>query len=803
PYLPLATALTPIGGLPILTGDDDGRADERRLQLYVGSANLLAEAARQQPVVLIIDDLHWAEQGTLDLTGHLVSSIAHDGGSATSRVLLVLVTRPVRGGRGAAALLDRVRRLPTARHLAVGGLDHFAMFQLVMSETGERPSRQLLDQLEEASDGNPLLTRSLLERLEAFGSLSVRGGELIQRGSEEILAGRRELDELLRHRIAGVTVPCRELLTIASFLGDDQPVALLQSVAALDAAALDARLQEAADAHLLVEDGDTYHFDHPQLRQLLLHGPRGRRRQELHLRIADSLEQLDPGDPERALTIAHHLRRAGPVVDPDRLVHYSLMAASQASTVVAWGEAARAYDSAIEVTVAREDGPSAFLALLLTRGAYAHWYNHDNNGAIAYAERAAAMAKAISDHRLWALALETLARAIWSSDIGRFGNKVDTAPWEELLDALGDREPSVLARVHYTIASLAFEAADNDRARRHAELGRALLVGSDEPSLAAAIEFTLGLTHLGALELDDASAALARSAVGAGLTDDHLRASSVPSRLAMVHWVGGDLLAAMEEVRDAITRTTPIAAWAEQSVAASIGCGVAAGLGRFDESDRLAEEAQRLLQWAGYVSAAGILFPGLAWSRAIRGDEGGAREALQLWTASGGRGATRLRILIDLLNGVPLSALDAQRTRERPLTGLSPLLDIPTVGTAIEVGDAIDDLQLLDAALARALELLALGARLDMGWSFYLPRLAGTAAMRLDRLDQAAELLDRGWQDAERTGCVVEQAHTAVAQGRLARARGSDPGDWFGHGTSIADRLGLVPLLRAVDVHSH
>ena len=501
PYLPLATALRPIGDLASLLhplGDDTPeRGDARRLQLYVGAVDLVERAAADATLLLVIDDLHWADQGTLDLLGHLLHVVRP--------MMTVLPYRPINDGP-LRELSERVRRTDWHREIVLEGLDPFALHEMVEELTGERPSRKLLDGLADASEGNPLLVRSLLARLEAFGVLTTRDGLLTHRGGEEILAGPAELDELLRHRVRDLSRACLDLLVTAAFIDEGGRLEDVRAVMRIDEARFAHLIEEAASAGVLRDD-EVIHFDHPQLRYVLYQRPRGARRQELHLKVADHLETNASDDAQHVVAIAHHLRRAGNRADPDRVVRACLAAASQAAAMVAWREAALSYDAAIEAIERIEEGPSALAALLHARSAYAHWYNHDNPGAVDHARAAVEIARPLGDLAIWADALTSWARGMWSGESGAWGSSFDFSPFDEFLDAVGDREPRLRARVQHVRGTLRFMTTDSDGAREDLEAALALATAEDDTRTLGEVTFAIASVYVADAELPEAIAA--------------------------------------------------------------------------------------------------------------------------------------------------------------------------------------------------------------------------------------------------------------------------------------------------------
>jgi hypothetical protein len=766
PYLPLATALRPIGDiaglLRPLIDDTPERSDERRLHLYVGAADVVQQASTEAPLLLVVDDLQWADQGTLDLLAHLLHVSAQATGGRP--LLVVLPHRPVIEGP-VAEFTARLRRADWYHEIELQGLDVFSLHELVEQLTGQRPARRLLEGLEEASAGNPLLARSLLERLEHFGVLTLRNGYLTHRGGEEILAGPAELDEMLRHRLRDLSRPCQDLIVVAALMGEGEDFTDVRAVLGTDESRFHGLVEEAVAAGVL-RDHAAVRFDHPQVRQVMAQRPRGARRQQLHLRIADHLESLGDPDPSRAVAIAHHLRRSGALADPDRVVRASVTAANHAAAVVAWGEAARAYDAAIEALQREDAGPGAFRALLHSRSAYAHWYNHDNPAAEQHARAAVEIAKHLGDLKLWADALQTLAHAMWSGEAGAYGNPQDLTPFDEYLTAAGDLAPGLQARVHRVRGTLSLQIFDVDGARR--DFARAEeLVDADDLRAIGDVEFARAGLAMSDLELDGALRRFRHSRECALATGNELQRVSTLRGEAMALWATGDLPGAADAATSAMSAAVPIAAWAECSVAASIAAGVALARGCFDDAEALCIEAERLTRWAGYPPTMQMVHSVRACARATQGDFSGAHAALDDWALAGTRGVQRFRSVVHAMAG-DHEAVPAWRPR--PIPDPVSLFDVASMAAAVEIGDIVDDQLRIAWGAAGLATALRRGMRFDLGWAFFVPRLAAVAAARLGDVAQATEWFELAASEAARAGAAAESERITSDRARLLGA---------------------------------
>ncbi|MFF5264940.1 AAA family ATPase [Actinomadura viridis] len=294
--------------------ETDTASGEERARLFELVLILLERLAERGPVVLVIEDAHWADRSTRDLLAFLVRN-------ADSAPLLIVVTyradelhrahplRPLLAGLGR---LDRVRRLELAR------LSRADVARMVTGLRGVEPPAALVERIHARSEGNPLFVEFLLE--------SGAEGELPESLRDLLLAGVQRLPE-----------ETQDVLRDASGGGTRIEHALLAAVSGLDDARLTRLLRPAVAAGVLVVDGDGYAFRHALIREAvhddLLPGEHTR----LHTRYAQALEQ-DPGlVPVRRLwaELSHHWKWAH---DPTWALVSSWRAAGEAHRALAYAE---------------------------------------------------------------------------------------------------------------------------------------------------------------------------------------------------------------------------------------------------------------------------------------------------------------------------------------------------------------------------------------------------------------------------------------------------------------------------------
>ena len=333
-------------GEPALEAGAVGHAEEERLRREVGS--FLMDLARSRPVALFLDDLHWADESTLELLHHLARQAHGD------RLLLVGIYRDVEVGRQhrLEGILRELRRQELVQTIAVRGLPEAGTAALLAAGLGEAEvSAEFADLVHRQTDGNPFFIQQVLRALVERGDVYREGDRWQRREMAEI-----ELPESIRstigERVSRLSASAQEVLASASVLGQSFEFEDLREVAGIDEVALEQVLGEAIGVGLVrTSDGETHSFDHALTHHTLVAEIPARRRRRLHAAAAAAISNR-PGAEARAAEIARHYLEAD---DPPHASRWSLLAAERARRLYAHREAERHYSVAAEMAVACGD----------------------------------------------------------------------------------------------------------------------------------------------------------------------------------------------------------------------------------------------------------------------------------------------------------------------------------------------------------------------------------------------------------------------------------------------------------------
>ena len=512
PYLPITTALAtiaPDGGLTSLSGpldlDETGRgAEEDPAHLWRRAEQALLDVLGDKPVVLVIDDLQWADPASQSLLLHLLVLLDHASAARRIRVLTILTVRTPVDDERVARTVARLEREPSTITLTLEGLSRPELRELLGLVAPAPPTAALVELVVESSGGNPLLAEEVLRSGLDVKDLRVEAGSLVP-AHEHLAVDLRTFDRAVSARIEGVSPECRTLLTTAALLGEPHDVRDLAVAADLPMSDVDGLLEEGVEAGILLDRDGQVAFAHPQVRHVLFHTPSRRARERLHLRIADRLEER--GDASVA-AIAHHLTRAGSQVESARLSRWSQLAAGQALAIGAWSDAAIAADTALAAL-----GPEApwdqraDLHSLVSRAA-----SHDFDLAVAsrHGGLAVDLAEAHGDAARWAAALIPLARTL-ATNAGAGPVADPTSLLRAYLAANPDADGAARAEVLALLSEIRAAYDDLDGAAEAAAEAAVALPEDAAPGLASSAPFAEGMAHWARLDLPSASDAFQRA----------------------------------------------------------------------------------------------------------------------------------------------------------------------------------------------------------------------------------------------------------------------------------------------------
>lgn len=799
PYLPLTMALGPLHDdgpwlLGRATPPSDPAADPTRSWGEV--AEILLAAARR-PVVLVVDDLQWVDPASQALLMHLLVVLDHASSTRPVQLLTIVTVRtPVTDPR-VGRTLSRLEREPHTVALELGGLDRAEIRDLLATLSPAPASASLLQQVMESTSGSPLLAQSIVRRGMRDGRLTLAGGTLMPALIDPLRVSPDELDRSVIDALELVSQPCRDLLTVAAFLGDHHRIVDVAEVAGVEPAAADALVEKAIDAGLLHDLTNRCAFASSQVRHVLFHAPNLRARQRIHLRIADTLEAR--GDETEAIAIAHHLGRAGDAVARSRVARWAGHAARRAMSLGAWADAGIAAEQALAAAppdASWED--LAELHLLLTDAASRDF---DLGTAHRHGTAAIELARTHGDEIRWGRAVGRLARTL-VTNAGEPG--LGSSPTQLIGDYLRSNQaadPSMRAELLSLLAEIWAAAGQTDEAVEAAADARALVDDETPPLVAAAVWVAEGLVRWTRLELVASAEAYERAMQSGTDLPGASPAMYAAVRHNLVDHLAGQVDRAGASVATLLPRLAGAQVWGEHALAAAGATSLALVRGQFDDVERLGAMAELAMSRSAYLEPTAIALPAMALGRALRGDGSGARAAIHRMGAGPGTTA-RYEIAIDALLGDTERVSRALRERAwRPPDPEPEMRDLPSAVLFAEVATALDDPDMASAALAPLMAARRKGVVLSQGWAVLITRLIADCLAVVDELREADEWLAVAADEAITGGLTVEAARVSLSRARrTARDELAPEHLRHQHATDAAhalDALGALPLAAA------
>src|SRR5215207_3077186 len=581
----LASLIPELGAPPSAATRRHRRPHERsRHELFDAIVRLLLHAAEAERLLLILDDLHWADLPTLSLLRQLVRRGA---GSA----LLVIVTFSDLDSDPAGPLtqaLSDLRREAGMETIRLEGLRRAEVVSLAAAHLGRRSIEHAWTQrLFEQTGGNPFFVEELLHTPLAAPAERVA----VPEGVKDVIG--RRLD-----RLAPATL---DILTLAAVLGNDFRLGALQAVA-LEQSQDDliAAMEAAVAARVILEDPDEvdrFSFTHALVRETLYERPIASRRVRLHRRVAVSLEAAPL--PVHPAELAHHYFQAREVGGARKAIVHSLRAAEVAQAAHAHEDAEAHYERALTaLEIVSRDDTAARCDVLLALGA-TRWRANEHDPRSTFVE-ALELARGLASSG-------RLARAVLGAG-GRFYAPGDTdehyiALLEEALAALEPGDSVLRVRL---LAGLAEKLVFAQPPQRAGDLAAEAVGMARRLGEAGALAAALMGRHAALLHAEHAQERLRIGEQALALTGElGARELGALGR----HWLLYDLAEA-GELEEAQRRHAELELLADElhqplyrHSSLSWRCVWAGLAGRFDEAERIARESVRLAEHAGAPDA--------------------------------------------------------------------------------------------------------------------------------------------------------------------------------------------------------
>ena len=429
--------------------------ETERYRLFDAVAAWLRDVSGDAPVLLVVDDLHWAAKPTLLLLRHVLQS------ADPLHVLMVATYRDTDVDRAhpLAELLADVPRLEEAERLFLSGLDVPGVVAFMEEAAGHNLDDEgvaLAQTIWRETEGNAFFVTEVIRHLTESRAIVQQDGRWVVTADVADVGIPAGVRDVVGRRLSRLSRDANRVLAIASVVGLEFEPAIVQLAGGFEEDAVFTALEDAAAARLVVEVPGLIprnRFSHALVRATLYEELSAARRAALHRRVAETLEALHARNLDDHLpALAHHWSRAAaPAGETARGVDYSARAGDRALAQFAHDEAVGYYRQALELlsVTGRPADPDRHLELLLALGEAQR-----RAGDPAHREtllQAAERAREQGDvHALTRAALAN-TRGLLPSAIGRVDDE-KVAVLQAAIAAVGDGDPRARARLLATLA---------------------------------------------------------------------------------------------------------------------------------------------------------------------------------------------------------------------------------------------------------------------------------------------------------------------------------------------------------------
>ena len=331
-------------------------ADQQRRLIFSAFLEYVQRGSQKSPGVFLFDDLHWADEPTLQLLLHMAPHLA------SLRLLVIGTYRDVEldVNRPFAKTLESLLRQRLAARVTLRRLNESGVQQMLSAMGGSAAPSGLAKVVFRETEGNPFFVEEVYQHLSEEGKLFDASGAW----KPDLRVDTIEVPEGVRlvigRRLDRLGEKARKVLTAAAVIGRAFPLDLLTAILDFSEDEVLDAVEEAERAQLVAADNSQrtarYGFVHELIRTTLAGGLSMPRRQRLHLRIADAIERLRAASLEsHASMLAHHLYQAGAAADAQRAGKALALAGNRALASAAFEEALETFDNLLGLELAEHD----------------------------------------------------------------------------------------------------------------------------------------------------------------------------------------------------------------------------------------------------------------------------------------------------------------------------------------------------------------------------------------------------------------------------------------------------------------
>jgi tetratricopeptide (TPR) repeat protein len=324
---------------------DSATPDGRRYRLFEAASQLLSAASRSAPILLVIDDLHWADRGSLLLLRHIIRSTRE----AAIYFLIAHRNDVPEWSPEFRDLVESLRREHTPTRVALHRLSDDGVRHMIEEWMGRDAPLSLTQLVARHTEGNPLFVVEMLKHLDETGALTLR-----QEWHGPITLADVGLPEgirqLIGRRLERLGLTTRRLLTIAAVMGREFRLSVIEGLVDVSEDAVLDAMDEALTASIVTEEAGApgnFSFTHALIREALYTSITAARRVRLHHRIASALEQQSTVIVSALAELAYHFGQAAVYKSAEKAVDYATQAGDHDNITLAFESSAHWYQAAL------------------------------------------------------------------------------------------------------------------------------------------------------------------------------------------------------------------------------------------------------------------------------------------------------------------------------------------------------------------------------------------------------------------------------------------------------------------------
>ncbi len=769
----------------------------QRQQILETILTILLAQAVQQPLILVVEDLHWADATTLDFLTLLMDQVP------TTSIYTLITCRP--------SFHPPWGHRSYVTHLTLNQLSSAEVDQILTWITsGKKLPAEVIEQLRCRADGVPLFVEEMTKTIIESGLLQEYHTHYELENPLSDLAIPPTLHDSLMARLDHLG-HARYVAQLGATIGRQFAYDVLCAVSPWDEEELQSGLKSLVEAELLYQRGivpqATFVFKHALIHDVAYQSLLKSTRQRYHTEIAQALEQLYTDNLEAPLLdLAHHFIQAGPVADIDKTVTYATQAGDHAVALFAWHDAARYYTAAL--SLGREHLSDQVRAALLFQAGAALYWDGDLVSCVRYYDEAIEVYCAIGDVRGLA---QVQMKKTYLQISGSYGVSANMSALEELLEVLGLDAPDLRGYMMTALADLYSNARQPDRAAEMAQ--RALEVGHDleDDQLCARASFNLAIAQNQNLQIHEALESYRQNrfyAKRAGsLWFEGWPLQRMPTALFMLGRFD-EVEAIASEAHEFASKTNN---WGHNSLAVSALAGLAVAKGDFTAIEQYVHETMDVVSRYRFQFGGALALPTLANAYMHRGLWEEAEQALELLMKPGyvfDDPEPSFGPLTRVYHGL----IHAHAKRDQPLQegidepfqravaqGRFDVTSVAPCCALVELAALVDEPAMAQPFYKPLERVAKRGIVFSWGWVFLIPRVLGLAAMLHHEWDQAETHFQTAIDVATEVGAHTELGRSYLDYACLFIARnGTDDRsqaiEYLHRAYQLLHELGMAPF---------